>query len=83
MNKLASKLKEAVDTKGYIDVGSGVEEHLGVSKEEMVEALSILEKEGYVLLAVIVNQLGAEENVLVKLLASPGTTYKDIVVKMK
>lgn len=43
----ADLLKDAVDSKGFIEVGKGVERELGVSKNTMDEALAILESQGY------------------------------------
>lgn len=44
----AEFLKKQVDEKGMIDVGTGVERELNISKEKLKEALYILEREGYV-----------------------------------
>ena len=44
----AKYLKEQVDKRGMIDVGSGVEHELNISSEKLRSALQILEKEGYV-----------------------------------
>ena len=43
----ANFLREQVDKHGMIDVGSGVEKTLGISREKLREALYILELEGY------------------------------------
>ena len=40
-------LKEEVEKRKYLDVGEGVESQLGVSKEQMKTAISMLEQEGY------------------------------------
>lgn len=45
--KTADFIKEQIETKGMIDIGTGVERELGVSKEKLNEALYLLEKEGY------------------------------------
>lgn len=45
--ELADSLKEIVDKKKYVDVGSGVEVELGVSKQKLNEALYIMQREGY------------------------------------
>ena len=45
--KTAEFLKEQIDKKGMIDVGTGVERELGISKEKLNQALYILEMEGY------------------------------------
>ena len=83
MNELATLLKEQVDTKGYIDVGTGVENPLGVGIGELRTAVHMLKEQGYVVLTVKVKRNDSDDDVLVKLLASPGTTYKDLVVKLK
>lgn len=43
----AAFLKKHVDEKGMVDVGTGIERELGVSKEMMKNALYLLEREGY------------------------------------
>ncbi len=43
----AEFLKKQIEEKRMIDIGSGVEMELGISKEKMKQALSILEAEGY------------------------------------
>lgn len=45
--KTAEFLKKMVDEKGMIDVGTGVERELGISREKLNQALYILEREGY------------------------------------
>ena len=43
----ADFLKKMIDEKGMIDVGTGVERELGISREKLNQALYILEMEGY------------------------------------
>ena len=43
----ANFIKEQIDKKGMIDIGTGVERELGISKEKLKEAVYILEREGY------------------------------------
>ena len=43
----ANYIREQIETKGMIDVGTGVERELNISKEKLNEALYILEREGY------------------------------------
>jgi len=45
--KTADFLRKQIDEKGMIDVGTGVERELGISKEKLNQALYILEMEGY------------------------------------
>lgn len=76
----ADVLKKSVDSKGYIDVGVGTEAYLNVSRTKMQTAVKKLEDEGYVTYNIQVEQLGSPGNkTTIKVLAPPGTTYKDIV----
>lgn len=45
--KTADFIRDQIETKGMIDIGTGVERELGISKEKLNEALYILEREGY------------------------------------
>lgn len=77
--KTANFLREQVSKKGMIDVGTGVERELGISKEKMKEALYILEREGYEVYGGGVPQVtnpGKQTNI--KVLCPPGTEHKDI-----
>lgn len=75
-------LKEHVDTKGPVDVGSGVEHHLNLSRDSLNKAIAVLEEKGYVNTTVQVEQLGTGGNkkTSIKVLAPPGTVYRDIVM---
>lgn len=77
--KTADFLKEQIDKKGMIDVGTGVERELNISKEKMDQALYILEKEGYVIHKGGIPQVtnpGQQTNQ--KVLCPPGTEWKEI-----
>lgn len=77
--KTAEFLKQQVAEKGMIDVGTGVERSLGISKEKMRDALYLLELEGYPNYGGGVAQVtnpGKQTNL--KVLCPPGTEHKDI-----
>ncbi|MCD7777435.1 MAG: helix-turn-helix domain-containing protein, partial [Clostridiales bacterium] len=77
--KTADYLRQKVDEKGMIDVGTGDERELGVSKEKLNQALYILELEGYEVYGGGVPQAtnpGKQTNI--KVLCPPGTQHKDI-----
>lgn len=75
----ANMLKEQVDKRGvFIDVGSGVEYHVGVSRTKLDTAIAVLKEQGYVVRKVQVDQLGTGNKTTVKVLAPPGTSYMDI-----
>lgn len=76
----AKFLKEQVDTKGMIDVGTGVERELNISPERLRQALYVLEmEEGYTVHGRGVPQVtnpGKQTNL--KVLCPPETTLKDV-----
>ncbi|MEY8515344.1 helix-turn-helix domain-containing protein [Lachnospiraceae bacterium 29-84] len=75
----AEFLKRQVDEKGMIDIGTGVERELGVSKEKLKEAVCVLEMEGYKVYGRGIPQVtnpGKQTNI--KVLCPPGTEHKDI-----
>ena len=77
--KTAEFLKKQIDEKGIIDVGSGVERELGISKEKLNQALYLLEREGYEVYGGGVPQVtnkGKQTNL--KVVCPPGTEHKDI-----
>lgn len=77
--KTAEFLKKQADSKGMIDVGTGVERELNISKEKLREALYILEMEGYPVHGGGVPQAtnpGRQTNL--KVLCPPGTEHKEI-----
>jgi DNA-binding CsgD family transcriptional regulator/biotin operon repressor len=75
----SSMLREQVAKKRYIDIGSGVENHLGISSTKLASAVAVLKEEGYVVHKVQIDQLGTSNKTIVKVLAPAGTTYRDIV----
>ena len=73
----AEFLKKQVNEKGMIDVGTGVERELGISKEKMNQALYILEMEGYNTFGAGVPQVtnpGKQTNI--RVLCPPDTPYR-------
>ncbi|WP_301073562.1 helix-turn-helix transcriptional regulator [Turicimonas muris] len=77
--KTADFLKEQIERKGMIDVGTGVERELGISKEKLNQALYILESEGYPVYGGGVPQVtnpGKQTNI--KVICPPGTEHKEI-----
>ena len=77
--KTADFLKEQVDKKGMIDVGTGVERELNISKERLDLALYALEGEGYPVYKGGIPQVtnpGQQTNQ--KVLCVPGTQHKEI-----
>lgn len=76
----ADILKEEVDRKDYLDVSSGNEIYMGITKTRLGNALEMLKQEGYVVLnRVPFKQLGTGHNTYIRVLAKPGTTWKDVI----
>lgn len=71
-------LKEAVEKKGYIDIGSGVEQQMGIRRHQLDTAVAYLKEQGYVVHNIAVEQLGTGKNTTVKVLAKPGTEWKEV-----
>ncbi|MCF8018178.1 MAG: helix-turn-helix domain-containing protein [Vallitaleaceae bacterium] len=72
-------LKKHVDEKGMIDVGTGIERELNISKEKLNQALYMLEREGYPTYSGGVPQVtnpGSQTSR--KVLCPPGTEHKEI-----
>lgn len=82
MNKAketADFLRERVNEKGMIDVGTGVERELNISKEKLNQALYLLEREGYPIYKGGIPQVtnpGQQTNQ--RVLCKPGTEHKEI-----
>ena len=77
--KTAEFLRKQVDEKGMIDIGTGVERELGISREKLNQALMMLEMEGYHQYGggvAQVNNPGKQTNL--KVLAAPDKQHKDI-----
>lgn len=75
----AEVIKKAIDEKGMIDVGKGVELELGVSKEMLDKALYILERDGYPVYSGRVEQVtNRGHHTTQKVICPPGTEHKEI-----
>ncbi|ATN93704.1 helix-turn-helix DNA-binding domain protein [Streptomyces phage Scap1] len=71
-------LKNEVDKHGYIDVGAGVEQHMGVTKDKLGIAVAHLKEKGYDVHYVLVDQLGTSHQTRMKVLVPPNTTYSEV-----
>lgn len=75
----ADFLKARSKEVGMIDVGSGAELELGISREKLNQALYLLEKEGYTVNGGRFEQVTNRGNFTTQLvLCPPGTEHKDI-----
>lgn len=82
MNKAketAEFLKKQVDEKGMIDVGTGVDRELNISKEKMDQALYLLQREGYEVYGGRFAQVtNPGQMTTQRVLCPPGTEHKEI-----
>lgn len=79
LNATAGQLRQRLDNGEYLDVGTGVELHMGVSRQKLDTAIALLKEEGYTVTKVQVDQIGTQNKTTIKVLAPPGTEYRDIV----
>jgi DNA-binding CsgD family transcriptional regulator len=81
LENTVSVLKDRVDKgTGFLDVGKGNENELGISKTRLATAVTALREQGYVTHNVQVPQLGtsAGQKTTTLVLAKAGTTYGDV-----
>lgn len=79
LQNTANTLRERIDSGAYIDVGTGVEYQMGVSRQKLNTAIDLLRQEGYAYHKVQEDQIGSGNKTTFKVLAKPGTQYRDIV----
>lgn len=80
LQNIATMLENGVIAKRFIDIGTGVEQHLGISADKLRVAVAMLKEKGYMVHKVQVDQLGTSpgNKTTIKVLAPPGTKYKDV-----
>lgn len=74
----AEMLEKEIASKKYIDVGGGVENQIGVSRNTLDNAVEQLRAKGYTYHYLKVEQLGTGKFTSIKVLAAPGVTYKEV-----
>lgn len=80
LETLSNTVKAAVDEKRMVDIGSGVEAQLGVSRERLSAAVTKLQSEGYNVYPLQVDQMNGKKTNM-KVLAAPGVPYADVYKK--
>lgn len=71
-------LADQVEKKKYVDVGAGVEHHMGVSSTKLKTAVAKLEEDGYKIHYVKVQQVGTGQNTTLKVLTKPDVPYSEV-----
>lgn len=79
LETVSGRLKDEVDAGGYLDIGKGTENHLGISSTRLATAVAMLKEKGYEIHNVQVAQQFGKGKTTIKVLAPPGTKYVDIV----
>jgi predicted transcriptional regulator len=83
LTNITNMLREEADRQGMVDVGTGVEHHHNISRQKMDAALGVLKDEGYTVTTVQVAQgIGTSNKTNIKVLAKPGTTYREIATNI-
>lgn len=82
--KNAELLKSYIDNDqfGYIDVTSGVEHHLGLTKHSLGNAIKMLTDQGYETHSIYVEQQGTGHRTTIKVITPPGVTKSDVYKNM-
>lgn len=79
LTSTADTIRREMEKKQYIDIGSGVEYHMGVSREKLKAAVKILEDEGYVIRHVPVEQLGTGQKTNTLVIGPKGSRFPDFI----
>lgn len=74
----ANMLKDQVAKKKYLDIGSGVENQIGITQNRLKNSVAVLQEEGYEVHNIKVQQVGTGKFTTTKVLAPPGTTLSEI-----
>lgn len=77
LRNTADILRKNVDEHKIVDIGAGVGLQMGISKERLRAAVSVLRDEGYVSYTVPVRAVGTPNTQNHKVLLPPGTTFGD------
>lgn len=78
LKSTADVVRKNVDDHDIVDIGLGVGHRMGISKERLRAAVSVLRDEGYVSYTIPVPQVGSGgQNTNQKVLVKPGTSFGD------
>lgn len=80
---ISNKLKEAVEEKGYIDIGAGTNLPWGISSTRMRAITELMKEEGYNVFSAKVQQLGTGEYTNISVLAPKNVTYAEFMEAYK
>ena len=75
-------LRMEVDSKGFLDIGRGASNYMGISDQKLSAAVSILKDEGFVVSNPKVKNAG-DKFTKMKVLSQPDTTFGDVLTAVK
>ena len=78
LNAAADVLQNRMADGTYLDIGSGVEMQMGVSRTQFDAAVTKLKMQGYEVINLKQQQATTGHETSIKVLAPPGTTFKDV-----
>lgn len=74
---VSDTFRDAVNERGIIDCGAGVQMYLGVSQTRMNACLELLKDEGYHIYTATVRQAGTGKETTIRALCPPEMTYQE------
>lgn len=74
----ANMLKDAVESRKYIDVGGGVENQLGIPRTQLDNAIEMLKDQGYKVHYIQTEQLGTGKKTSIKVLTKGDVPYSEV-----
>lgn len=78
LKNTADMIKNRIGKDGIVDVGTGVENHLGIAPSKKATAIAMLEEEGYRRYYVPVEQLGTGKQTTTMVLTAPGIGFPEV-----
>jgi DNA-binding CsgD family transcriptional regulator len=78
LTSTSNMLRDQVTNKKYIDIGTGVENQLGISQTKLATAVAVLQEEGYKIHYLKVTQLGTGKQTTIKVLSAPDVPYTEV-----
>ena len=75
----SNMIKSHADSKGMIDIGKGVEHHIGVTRTRLDTAVAVLKEQGYTVHTIHIEQANLPGQFTpMKVLAKPGISARDV-----
>jgi hypothetical protein len=74
----SNMLRDELEAKKYLDIGTGVENQLGMSSTKLATAVAVLQEEGFKIHYIKVKQLGTGKQTTLKVLTGPDVSYSEV-----